>query len=209
MGSGYGSLATDLTRLFSSDHRRCPEAVVHTLTTAPWLARRALSSRDAIYAGEDFVKNIVYRALALAALATLAIGAVALAGPLSGKTYRGHTGSSGTSREGFHESLSASTISLAVGSNGKAVYVRFSSSSPILYCETEEHLHTQSTKWAPISHSGTFRATIAERLGSGTSGAAPITQVVSGKFSGHTVKGTVQTQAAECSGTTSFSATAP
>jgi hypothetical protein len=155
------------------------------------------------------VKKIVHRTLALAALATVALAAAALAGPLSGKTYRGHTGSSGTNREGYHLTLSPSTISLSVGSNGKAVYVRFSASSPILYCETSEHLHTQSTKWAPISHSGSFRATIAERLSTGTSGAAPITQVISGKFSGHTVKGTVQTQAAECSGTTSFSATAP
>ena len=81
----------------------------------------------------------------------------------------------------------------------------FPSSHPLLYCNTTEQLHSQSTKAASISGSGSFQATINERFKSGP-GAAAIVQVVSGRFSGGSVSGTVHTEAGECGGSTSFSA---
>jgi len=138
---------------------------------------------------------------------TLAISATALAGPLAGKTYQGRTGSSGVDGEGHSHRLSAavSAITLRVSSNGRSVTVHFPSSHPLLYCNTTEQLHSQSTKAASISGSGSFQATINERFKSGP-GAAAIVQVVSGRFSGGSVSGTVHTEAGECGGSTSFSA---
>ena len=139
---------------------------------------------------------------------TLAISATALAGPLAGKTYQGRTGSTGVDSEGHTHRLNAaaSAISLRVSSNGRSVTVRFPSSRPLLYCNTTEQLHSQSTKGALISGSGSFSATVDERFKSGP-GASAIVQVVTGRFSGGSVRGTVRTQAGECGGTTSFSAT--
>jgi hypothetical protein len=134
--------------------------------------------------------------------------AAALAGPLKGKTYEGGVPSSGTNIEGHHQRIRAGgNIVLRVARSGGSVTVRFSSSSPFLYCNTQEKLHSQSGKAASISRSGTFKATISERFGTGP-GPPAIVQVVSGKFSGRTVRGTIHTEQPECGGFSSFSATA-
>jgi hypothetical protein len=77
----------------------------------------------------------------------------------------------------------------------------------VLYCVTQQHVRVQSTKPASISGSGAFRATVGERFAPGP-GPPAIVQIVSGQFSAGSVKGTIRTQAAECGGTASFSATA-
>lgn len=141
---------------------------------------------------------------------TLALSASALAaGALKGKTYTGSAPTTGSSSRGHHRLTlrAGGNIILQVAGNGKSVTVRFSSSSPVLYCNTTKTLQVQKTKPAPISGSGTFRASISQRFQTGP-GPAPITQVVSGRFSGSKVSGTISTQAAECSGSASFSARA-
>jgi hypothetical protein len=145
-------------------------------------------------------------ALALPLVLAVSVDAFA-AGALRGKTYSGKTATSGVNSEGQQARLTAGGISLKVSSSGRSVTVRFASPYPLLYCRSSEKLHSQSTKAASISGSGRFRATIGERFVSGP-GSAPIVQVVTGRFSGRTVKGTIRTQAAECSGSTTFSATA-
>src|ERR1700733_4107704 len=123
------------------------------------------------------------RTAAIALVVVLAGSAAALAGPLKGKTYEGGVPSSGTDNEGHHRRIHASgNIVLRVARSGGSVTVRFSSSSPFLYCNTQEKLHSQSGKAASISRGGTFKATIAERFGTGP-GPPAIVQVVSGKFS--------------------------
>jgi hypothetical protein len=149
-----------------------------------------------------------YRTSIITLAFTLAISAGALAaGLLKGKTYQGKTPSSGVDSEGHRQRLTVTGISLGVAASGKSVTVRFASNDPILYCVTQELLHSQSTKPALISKSGTFKATIDQRFAAGSLAPA-VVQVVSGQFSGHTVKGTIHTQAGECSGVTTFSATA-
>jgi hypothetical protein len=140
---------------------------------------------------------------------TLAGSAVALAaGPLNGKTYEGGAPSSGVSSEGHHQRTHATgNIILRVAGSGRSVTVRFSSSAPILYCTTQQQLHKQSTKPASISSSGTFTAAIAQRFAAGP-GPPAIVQLVKGQFFGHSVRGTIHTHAAECSGVASFTATA-
>lgn len=148
--------------------------------------------------------------LALTLTLTLSGSAAALAsGALKGKTYEGSAPSSGISQEGHHrlKLRAGGNIVLRVAGDGRSVSVRFSSSSPILYCNTTKTLKLQSTKSARISGSGTFSAAIAERFAAGP-GPPAIVQVVSGRFSGRTVNGTIHTSAAECSGTASFSARA-
>jgi hypothetical protein len=148
-------------------------------------------------------------ALGLTLLLTLA-GSVAAfaAGPLKGRTYEGRTQASGVSSEGLTQRLRVTgPITLRVSRSGGSVTVHFASSSPILYCNTSKPLYGQTTKPARISGSGTFRASVGERFAAGP-GPPPIVQVVTGRFSGRTVKGTVRTEAGECGGTTSFTATA-
>jgi len=150
------------------------------------------------------------RTLAATVALTLAVSAAALAsGPLKGKTYVGSAPATGISSRGHHRLAlhAGGNITLKVAGNGRSVTVRFSSSSPVLYCNTTKALQVQSTKPAQISGSGTFRASINERFAAGP-GPPAIVQVVSGKFSGRTVRGTISTQAAECSGSASFSASA-
>jgi hypothetical protein len=160
--------------------------------------------------GKESMRTRTCRTLAATLALTLAISAAALAsGPLKGKTYEGGVPSTGTRSE-RHRLVNlhaGGNIILRVAGNGKSVTVRFSSSSPVLYCNTTKTLKVQSTKAARIYGSGTFKASISERFVAGP-GLPPIVQVVSGRFSGHTVKGTIHTEAAECSGVTSFSATA-
>ena len=139
----------------------------------------------------------------------LAISAAALAsGPLKGKTYEGGVPSTGVNARGHRVPLhSSGNVVLRVAGNGRSVTVRFSSSSPVLYCNTTKALQVQTTKPAQISGSGTFRASINERFAAGP-GPPAIVQVVSGRFSGGRVSGTINTNAAECSGTATFSARA-
>ncbi|MGA2321487.1 MAG: hypothetical protein ABSG95_12215 [Solirubrobacteraceae bacterium] len=153
--------------------------------------------------------NRAHRTFAIALALTLAGSAEALAaGPLNGKTYEGGAPSSGVNSEGHRQRTHATgNIIIRVAANGRSVSVRFSSSSPVLYCSTQQHLHVQSTKPASISRGGTFRATIDERFAAGP-GAPAIVQVVTGQFSGRSVRGTIHTQAAECGGVASFAATA-
>ncbi|HTZ62725.1 MAG TPA: hypothetical protein VMB51_01320 [Solirubrobacteraceae bacterium] len=149
-----------------------------------------------------------YRAIAITVVLTFAISAAALAaGPLKGKTYEGAAPASGVDSEGQKERLDAtSAIVLAVAHSGKAVTVRFASTFPVLFCRPSKPLSSQTTKPAKISAGGSFRATVSQRFAAGP-GPAAIVQVVSGRFSGRTVKGTIHTEAGECGGVSSFSAT--
>jgi hypothetical protein len=140
----------------------------------------------------------------------LAVSTAALAaGPLKGKTYEGGVPSTGTRTE--HRRVvnlhAGGNIILRVSSSGRTVTVRFTSNSPVLYCNTNKTLAVQSTKPARIYGSGSFRASISERFSAGP-GAPAIVQVVSGRFSGHTVKGLIHTNAGECGGVATFSARA-
>ena len=157
--------------------------------------------------GKESMRTRTRRTLAASLALTLALSTAALAAaPLKGKTYEGGVPSTGVNARGHRVPLhSSGNVVLRVAGNGKSVTVRFSSSSPVLYCNTTKALQVQSTKPAQISGSGTFRASINERFAVGP-GPPAIVQVVSGKFSGRTVSGTISTQAAECSGTASFSA---
>jgi hypothetical protein len=154
--------------------------------------------------------NRARRTLAVTIALALSGSADALAaGALNGKTYEAGAPSMGVSSEGHHHARTHATgnISLRVAANGRSVTVRFSSSSPVFYCDAQEPVRVQSTKPASISSGATFKATIDERFKPGP-GASSIVEVVTGHFSGHTVTGTIHTQAAECSGVASFSAKA-
>lgn len=150
------------------------------------------------------------RALAFTCVLAIAGSTAALAGPLNGRTYVGSVPSVGL-RTVFHRNQlklhAGGVIILRVAGNGRSVTVRFSSAYPILYCNTSKALKVQSTSAARISGSGKFTAYINQRFQTGP-GAAAITQVVSGRFSGGRVSGTIHTEASECSGVASFSASA-
>jgi hypothetical protein len=150
-----------------------------------------------------------HRALAVTLALTLAGSASALAaGPLKGKTYEGGAPSSGVDSEHHRQrTFATGNIVLRVAARGTSVTVRFASSWPVIYCRPQQSLHRQSTKPASISSSGTFKAAVAERFAAGP-GPPSIVQVVTGRFSGRTVRGTIQTHAADCGGVASFYATA-
>ena len=59
----------------------------------------------------------------------------------------------------------------------------------------------------PIASDGTFKAAVGERFAAGP-GAPAIVQLVTGRFSGGAVRGTIHTRAGECGGVANFSATA-
>ena len=143
-------------------------------------------------------------ALALALTAASAASAVA-AGALNGKTYEGAAPSIGTSQGHRVHTHASGDIILRVAGNGRSVSVRFSG-APVLYCTTQQQLHVQTTKPASISRGGAFRASVAERFAAGP-GPPAIVQVVAGQFTGGSVHGSIDTQAAECGGVASFSAT--
>lgn len=153
--------------------------------------------------------NRAHRTIAVTLALVLAGSAGALAaGPLKGKTYEGGAPSSGVSSEGHRLRVHAGgNIVLRVARGGGSVTVRFSSPWPILFCNTQQQLHSQSGGPASISRSGLFNAAIAERFGTGP-GPPAIVQVVTGRFSGRTVKGTIHTHAPQCGGVTTFTATA-
>jgi hypothetical protein len=147
-------------------------------------------------------------AITLALALVSSAGALA-AGPLKGKTYEGGAPSSGIDKEGHRlRTRATGNIILRVSGSGRSVTVRFSSSAPVLYCTPQQGVQLQSGKAAPISRSGTFKVAVGERFKAGP-GPPAIVQVVSGRFSGRRVTGTVHTSTApECSGVASFSATA-
>jgi hypothetical protein len=156
------------------------------------------------------MKDMPRRTLAMTLSFTLAISASALAkGALRGKTYVGRAPTSGIDGRRHHrlQLHAGGNITLRVARNGRSVTVRFSSAHPILYCNTTKMLKVQTTKPAPISRSGAFHVSISERFAAGP-GPPAIVQVVSGRFSGGRVHGTIDTRAAECSGSATFSARA-
>ncbi len=145
------------------------------------------------------------RTIALTIALTLALAVAAFAGPMKGKTYKGSSATTGQESEHHKVKVASHSISLKVSSNGKKVSVKISFGRPLFYCSTQEQVHVAETSPATISSSGSFKATIQERFKKSV-GPAPITQVVSGHFNGNKVSGTIRTEAAECSGSTSFSA---
>jgi hypothetical protein len=153
------------------------------------------------------MRTTATRTLAIAVALTLLAAASAYAGAQGGKTYTGAVSATGIRKEsGRRVALRAGgKIVLKVSKSGRSVSVRFTSPYPVLYCFTTKPLRVQTTKSAKISSSGAFSASIAERFDPGP-GLPSIVQVVSGHFSGGSVSGTIKTQAAECSGSTSFSA---
>jgi len=160
--------------------------------------------------GKESMRTRTRRTLAATLALTLAGSAGALAsGPLKGKTYEGSVPSTGVKSEGHHlvKLYAGGNIILRVAGSGRSVTVRFSSSAAILYCHTQQLLHSQSTKPASISRSGTFQAAITQKYSAGPGSPASV-QVITGRFSGRTVSGTIKTNAAECSGTATFSARA-
>ena len=139
---------------------------------------------------------------------TLVGGAAALAsGPMHGKTYVGAVPSYGTTSEGNHRVRlrAGGNIIVRVAGNGGSVIVKFSSPYPVLYCQTGKALQVQKTTSARVSGGGTFQASIEERFKAGP-GAPAIVQVVTGRFNGHWLFGTIYTRAGECGGTASYSA---
>lgn len=144
-------------------------------------------------------------ALTLALTAAASAGALA-AGALKGRTYEGAAPSTGVSQGHHLRTHATGDIVLRVAGTGRSVSVRFSG-APVLYCTTQQQLHVQTTKPATISRSGTFKASIGERFAAGP-GPPAIVQVVTGQFSGGSVRGSINTHAAECGGVTGFSANA-
>jgi len=145
------------------------------------------------------------RTIALTIALTLALAAAAFAGPVGGKTYKGSTSTTGSEAEHHKVKVASHAITLKVASNGKKVSVKISFGKPLFYCSTQQQTKVAETSPAKISANGSFKATIQERFTKSV-GPAPITQVVTGRFSGSKVSGTIRTEAAECSGSTSFSA---
>jgi hypothetical protein len=133
----------------------------------------------------------------LAALAVAASPALATAGgPVKGAKYTGTT------------AHSSEPISLKVSANGRSVTV--SAAFAPLYCEGGGAGTRQITKPAVISTSGAFKGDIAYEFAPEHKITAKL--LFSGKFSGHTVKGTARSEfllAKQCNGSTSFSAKAP
>lgn len=154
------------------------------------------------------MRKRTHRATAVAVALTLGPAAAALAGAMSGRTYEGSVPSSGVNGEGHRVRTHATgRIVLRVASSGSSVSVRFSSSAPVLYCNTQQRIHVQSGRSASISSNGSFKATVNERFAAGP-GAAAVVQVVTGRFSGGSVHGAISTQAGECGGRAGFSANA-
>jgi hypothetical protein len=150
------------------------------------------------------------RTLVIAIAVALLGAASALAGPLKGATYSVSLPTSGTAvYKHLHLRTYANTgkLTLTVSHNGHSVTARFSGDKPFLFCREEDTLAQQTTKQATISSSGSFTATVDQKF-LVQSGEPAITQQIKGRFSGHRVSGTITTQAGECGGVSSFSASA-
>lgn len=148
------------------------------------------------------------RALPISLLLALVFATGALAaGPLNGKTYKTTTPSTGYNQRNQKAGINQVPMTLKVSGNGKTVTVHFGSNEPLLYCGTKDLLEVQTTSPAKISHNGSFTAKVGERFKPGV-GAPAIVQVVTGTFSGHSVHGTIKTEAPPCGGSTNYSAKA-
>lgn len=153
------------------------------------------------------MRTQAYRTLLVTLALTAAASASALAaGAIKGRTYEGGAPSTGVSGGHRVRTHASGNIILRVAGNGRSVTVRFSG-APVLYCTTQQQLHVQTTRPATISRSGTFTASVGQRFAAGP-GPPAIVQVVSGRFSGGSVRGSISTHAAECGGVASFSASA-
>jgi hypothetical protein len=146
------------------------------------------------------------------ALALLLVGsASALGGAVGGKAYLGGIPETGTKLEGHHGTgkthAYGGLVSLRVSRSASSVTVHFTSNWPVLYCYNTKLLRVQRTHAARISRSGSFTAYVEERFSPGP-GLPPIVQVVSGRFSGRSVTGKIETRAPPCSGLTTYYATA-
>jgi hypothetical protein len=152
------------------------------------------------------LKLILSSAIALALAAGPATSA--LGGALNGRTYETNVPSSGVNNEGHRvRTHSGGRLVLRVSSNGRSVTVHFTSSSPFFYCNVQQRLRVQSTRPAPLSSNGSFKATIEQRFLPGP-GPAAIVQVITGHFSGRAVHGAIRTKQPECGGIAGFSANA-
>jgi hypothetical protein len=159
------------------------------------------------------VRRPIRSTLAVTLVLTLTISVVALAaGPLKGKTYSGRTPASGVGSEGSFSFGVRLPVVLKVSANGKSVTASFPGISEagthraVIYCNVGVALVHQVTKPATISKTGSFQATILDKLSEEPS--VPLKQLVTGRFNGHTVKGTVRTAtSAGCSGSTTYTAT--
>jgi hypothetical protein len=160
------------------------------------------------------VRRPIRRTLALTLALSLTISMVALAaGPLKGKTYSGRTPASGVGSEGSFSFGVRLSVVLKVSANGKSVTASFpgipeaGTHRAVMYCNVGVALVRQVTSPATISKkTGSFQATILDKLSEEPS--VPLKQIVTGKFDGHTVKGTVRTAtSAGCSGSTTYTAT--
>lgn len=150
------------------------------------------------------------RTLFIAVAVALIGSASALAGPVNGGRYVGSLPTSGTADyKHLHLQTYADgeEIILTVAHNGRTVTARFSSNHPFMFCRVEQSLKQQTTTPAAISRSGSFTATIGQKF-LVQSGAPAVTQVITGRFSGRHVSGTIRTLAGECGGVSSFSASA-
>jgi hypothetical protein len=144
------------------------------------------------------------------ALSLVSTAGAGSGGALAGKTYRGQTSKdystgSGSFTEGVPRPLQ---LKVAKTKNGETVTVTFTGHpvQPLFYCPVGVSLARQATQPASISGDGSFKATVHEHFTSEPD--VPPTDIVSGKFSGRSVKGTITTKAGTCGGTTRFAATA-
>jgi len=155
------------------------------------------------------VSAVAIRQVAAATVAVvLALAPSASALParaLKGRTYAGKTATSYFDHEGEHSGGVVRALSLKVSSSGRTVTVAFAGGEPLFYCPAGAALVGQSTKPAVIAHTGAFKATVDEQLS--PEPATALVEIVTGRFAGHTVKGTIKTEAGSCSGSVGFSAT--
>ncbi len=140
--------------------------------------------------------GLLARIAALAGLAALAVPALAsAAGPVKGAKY------AGTTVQGKEP------ISLKVSSSGKSVTVSIETAPA--FCQGGSAGTRQITKPAAISAGGSFKGSISYEFTPEHKITAKL--FFSGKFSGHTAKGTARSEfllAKQCDGSTSFSAKA-
>jgi len=158
--------------------------------------------------GKDSKRTMVRRTSLTALALALALSASALAGPqMAGRTYSANTPAWGINHRGHKIYLPVGLMTLKVSHSGKTVTVHFASVKAVLYCQTQDTLHSQTTTPAKISSDGSFTAVIDEKFRA-AKGLPSIVQVVSGHFSGNSVHGTIRTEAAACSGYTNYTAQA-
>jgi hypothetical protein len=163
--------------------------------------------------GDGPMRRQIGGALAVAVVLSLTLSMAALAaGPLKGKTYSGRTPASGVGPEGSFSFGVRLPVVLKVSASGKSVTASFpgipeaGTHRAVMYCNIGVALLRQVTTPATISKGGSFQATILDKLS--TEPGVPLKQIVTGRFNGHTVKGTVRTTtSAGCSGSTTYTAT--